>query len=65
VLKLVYAVFINAGGPKLAQGLISQFELKKIEELRAELDAEFRPTHCPETTPVSFCHFSSPLTSNS
>jgi putative transposase len=58
VLKLMYAALIRAA-QTWRRIVISEFELKQIEELRAELDTEFRQRTEPVKTGASQRHLSS------
>jgi transposase-like protein len=58
VLKLMYAALIRAS-QTWKRIVISDFELKQIEELREELDAEFNERAGPAKTSASHRHLSS------
>ena len=58
VLKLMYAALIR-GSQTWKHIVISEFELKQIEELREELEAEFRARTEAVTTRASQRHLSS------
>ena len=58
VLKLMFASLLRAS-QTWKRIVMSEFELKQIEELRAELDNEFRKRTAPEKTTASQRHLSS------
>mgnify|MGYP000897044548 FL=1 len=58
VLKLMFAALARAS-QSWRRLVISEFELKQIEELKTELHAEFRQRTTPASAPASRIHFSS------
>ena len=58
VLKLMYAALIRAS-QTWRRLVISEFELKPLEDLRLELDAEFKERHQPEKRNAPLSRFSS------
>ena len=58
VLKLMFAALARAS-QTWRRLVISEFELKQIEELRTELQAEFRQRTAPASPTASRLHFSS------